>query len=119
VVIVGRLQARRQASLVAISGLRHDLSSGRRLGSVDVRQSLNCLLILAERLFSDVVLSERLHEFRARGQLLLHVFQIDTGFVQLLAQSLFEVCVSPSPAASAASIITLGIQGDESAPLQQ
>jgi hypothetical protein len=94
VVIVGWFQVRCQAALIAISRLCHDLSTGRRLGSVDVRQSLNFLLILAERLFSDGVLSERLHEFRTRGQLLHHVFQIDTGFVQLLAQSLFQVCVS-------------------------
>jgi hypothetical protein len=40
------------------------------------------------------VLPNRMHEFRARGQLLLHVFQIDLGFVQLLAQSLIQVCVS-------------------------
>jgi hypothetical protein len=88
--VVCRLQSRCQTSLISISWLGQDFSAGRDRGSVDVRQFLNCLLILAECFFSDGVLQDRFLEFRTRCQVLLHVLQIDTGFVQLL----FQVCVS-------------------------
>jgi hypothetical protein len=45
-------------------------------------------LVAAVAVVAADVLSERLHEFRSRGQLLLYVLQIYIGFVQLLAQSL-------------------------------